>query len=133
MDGGEGRGGGPQNKLRHVCRAIKYMSGKSRRRYRLVRGSRAGVGEERTVEEEADGSRRGRLETEMGEIHETGLHLVVVVVVVVGGGPERFVQCLLFAVIRGGAKHSFREGRRHTRTHARLGKLLFKGGELSSS
>lgn len=29
--------GGPQNKLRHVCRAIKYMSGKSRRRYRLVR------------------------------------------------------------------------------------------------
>lgn len=31
------RDGGPQNKLRHVCRAIKYMSGKSRRRYRLVR------------------------------------------------------------------------------------------------
>lgn len=37
-DGSErDRDGGPQNKLRHVCRAIKYMSGKSRRRYRLVR------------------------------------------------------------------------------------------------
>lgn len=121
MDGREGRGGGPQNKLRHVCRAIKYMSGKSRRRYRLVRGSRAGVGEERTVEEEADGSRRGRLETEMGEIHETGLHLVVV-----GGGPERFVQCLLFAVIRGGPNIVFeREG--DTRARRDRWKLLFKG------
>ena len=40
MDGwmdGRTDGRGPQNKLRHVCRAIKYMSGKSRRRYRLVR------------------------------------------------------------------------------------------------
>lgn len=62
MDG-EGRRG-PQNKLRHVCRAIKYMSGKSRRRYRLVRGPGVGrvenSGMERMGREgvESEGSRR---------------------------------------------------------------------------
>ena len=47
--------------------------------------------------EQWDGSSEGvETEWERGEIHETSLHRRPR-----GGGPQRFVRCLLFAVIRG--------------------------------
>lgn len=101
-------GRGPQNKLRHVCRAIKYMSGKSRRRYRLVRG--AGVGRV-----ENSGMGREGVETEWGEIHETSLHRRR------DGGPSGLSSVCCSPLFEGG-KHSFREGGKveHGRTHGRV-------------